>query len=157
LSDRPKSDFATIASVIVGLLALAGSGFALWESHQTQNRLDQQSAGAVYLGEAPSYAYKKHPKGIDDQIWWVVMNTSPVQINDVWVEGKHSTYVRMWGVQGCSMYALPQGFRPIAVDYKNSDGRWRNPVSGTPQGDGKPLPSRGDESSPWWMGVENCG
>ena len=157
LSDRPKSDVGTLVSCIAAIAAIGISGLAYWQSHQTANRLNQANASAVYLGEAPSYAYASHPKGSSDQIWWVVMNTSPLQVNDVWVEGEHGTYVRMWGVQGCSMYALPQGFNPVAVDYTNSDGQWRNPVNGSPQENGKPFPSRGDESSPWFMGVENCG
>lgn len=157
LSERPKSDRGTIMCASVAALAVIISVGSFWQSHQAENRLNQSDASEVYLGEAPSYAYASHPRGSSDQIWWVVMNTSNLQINDVWVEGKNGTYVRMWGVQGCSMYALPQGFNPVAVDYTNSDGRWRNPVAGQPQENGKPLPSRGDESSPWFMSVENCG
>jgi hypothetical protein len=157
LSDRAKSDIATWVSALAAIIAVGVSGLAYWQSNQTEKRLNQQSASEVYIGEAPSYAYARHPKGSRGQIWWVVMNTSPLQINNVWVEGEHGTYVRMWGVQGCSMYALPQGFSPVAVDYTNSVGQWRNPLSGSAQEDGKPLPSKGDESSPWFMGVENCG
>lgn len=157
LSGRPKSDAGTLVSALAAVIAVGFSIAAYWQSHQTENRLNQQNASAVYLGEAPSYAYASHPSGSSDQIWWVVMNTSPLQVNDVWVEGEHGTYVRMWGVQGCSMYALPPGFTPIAVDYTDSIGLWRNPINGPPKENGRPLPSRGDESSPWFMSVENCG
>jgi hypothetical protein len=37
------------------------------------------------------------------------MNASPVEVDNVWVEGRNRTSVDMWGVQGCSMYALPKG------------------------------------------------
>ncbi len=153
---RPKSGIAAILSALISLAALGVSAGAYWQSRQTENQLNQQEASKVYLGEAPLYAYPVHPSR-SGQIWWVVMNYSPLQVNDVWVEGEHGKYVRMWGVQGCSMYAVPQGFVPVAVDYSDSIARWRHTTDGLPQENGKPLPSRGDESSPWDMSIQNCG
>lgn len=152
---RPRSDAATIISAAGAVLAIVISVASLIQTLHTQNQLNQQEASQVYLGEAPAYAYAKHPPKIG-YIWWVVMNNSPLQINDVWVEGKNGRYVRMWGVQGCSMYAVPQGFKPVAVDYTDSIARWRHPTDAQPQKNGKPFPSRKGEKSPWYMSIENC-
>jgi len=159
---RPQSEGANIVSAITAVVsavtaiaALLISIAAYKQSQNSNSRLNQQAASNVYIGEAPGYAYAVHPK-IDGAVRYVVMNTTGSQVNNVWVEGKKGKYVIMWGVQGCTMYALPKGFMPVAVDYTDANGRWRNVFEGNVQENGKPLPKHGDESSPWDMGVQNC-
>jgi hypothetical protein len=155
-NNRPKSDKAAIAAAIIALGLGVVNTIQIQANQNRTNQLNnQQTASKVYIGEEPPYAYTVHPK-VDGEIRYVVMNTSASQVNDVWVEGKHGRYVKIWGVQGCTMYALPQRFIPVAVDYTDANGRWRNVFEGYPQEDGKPLPKKGDESSPWDMPAQNC-
>jgi hypothetical protein len=86
-----------VATAAATLAAAIIAGFALKTSINAQDSLNQQetqqNASKVYLGEAPkyayAYAYDKHfvsdPNG--NEVVWVVMNASDVQIGDTWIEG----------------------------------------------------------------------
>jgi hypothetical protein len=154
-----KSSGAEVASVIVAIFALGVAGFSLCLSARGDARLDrqesEQNASHIYLGEPPQYAsskFKTEGKGV----WTVVMNASGTQVDDVWVEGEGNTSVTIDGLQRCSMYALPEGFKPVAVHFLDSYGRWRRPVDGPPERNGRTPPARDTANSPWWMDVGGC-
>jgi hypothetical protein len=115
----------------------------------------RQTAAKVYLAEAPRYAYRAHPES-GSRAQWVVMNFAVSQVADVWVEGTDFTSVTIANVRGCTMYALPVGFRPIAVNFQDAYGRWRVPIGGLAELGGKEVPSQDTADSPWWLDVQNC-
>jgi hypothetical protein len=157
---------ATVVATIIALLALR-------VSFQTENRVQQdgtqQNASKVYLGEAPkyayTYAYQNHLVSKPDEIVWVVMNASDVQIGNVWVEGENGKWDFINNVQGCSLYALPYGFgQPVAIDFSDSYGQWRRAVGAGPEMSNFNAPSRTKLwqrgklwGSPWWLDVPYCG
>jgi hypothetical protein len=155
----PSASRAHVVSVVLAAFALLVSGVALWMAYRTDQRLrlaeERQAAAKVYLAEAPRYAYRVHPES-GERIQWVVMNYGVSQVTDVWVEGTNFTSVTIQVVQGCRMYALPVGFRPIAVNFLDVYGRWRVPLGGLAESGGKEVPVQDTADSPWWLDVQNC-
>jgi hypothetical protein len=142
-----------ILSLTVALLAFIVSGVALVRGEMRASRQEKlETASRVFLSEAPQYAARRHPVGI----WWVVLNTSRVQVTDVWVEGEDRRTVKLWSVQPCSLYALPRHFQPQVLYFRDIYGRWsRSPTSGPEEG-GETLPAKDTGDSPWWMDARNC-
>jgi hypothetical protein len=147
-----------ISALLAGLAVLA-SAAALWMAYRVDQRLEldekRQTAAKVYLAEAPRYAYRAHPES-GSRAQWVVMNFAVSQVADVWVEGTDFTSVTIANVRGCTMYALPVGFRPIAVNFQDAYGRWRVPIGGLAELGGKEVPPQDTADSPWWLDVQNC-
>src|SRR5215217_970338 len=134
-----------VISALLAGLALLASAAALWMAYRVDQRLaldeKRQTAAKVYLAEAPRYAYRTHPES-GSRVQWVVMNFGVSQVADVWVEGTDFTSVTIANVRGCTMYALPVGFRPIAVNFQDAYGAWRafqRPTSGLVQRAGPAL------------------
>jgi hypothetical protein len=148
-----------VVSASVAGLAFLVAAAALWLAYQADQRLNEQekreTAAKVYLAEAPRYAYRVHPES-GTRVQWVVMNFGVSSVADVWVEGTNFTSVTIPTVQGCTMYALPVGFRPIAVNFQDAYGRWRVPLGGLPELSGKEVPAQDTADSPWWLDVQNC-
>ena len=71
-----------------------------------------------------------------------------VQVNFVWVEGSDGTSINISGLQGCSMYALPARFHPVAVDFRDPYAQWRRTFGGLPETDGRPMPKQDTGVSP---------
>lgn len=142
-----------ILSLSVAVLALVVSGLALVRGEMRATRAEKlETADRVFLSEAPQYAAAEHPEAT----WWVVMNTSRVQVTDVWAEGEDGRSVKLWSVQPCSLYALPTGFEPRVLYFQDVHGRWsRTPTSGPTEG-GEALPVKDTDDSPWWMDARNC-
>jgi hypothetical protein len=155
----PTAFRAQVASALVAVLALLVAVAALWLSYRADQRLDveetRETAAKVYLGEAPRYAYAKHPES-GDRAQWVVTNFGTSRVADLWVEGADFTSLTIENVQGCTMYALPLGFRPIAVNFLDVHGRWRVPIAELPDLSGKEPPPQDTAESPWWLDVQNC-
>jgi hypothetical protein len=155
----PTASRAQVASALLAVFALLVAAAALWLSYRAHQRLDveqmRQTAAKVYLAEAPRYAYSKHPES-GDRPQWVVINFGTSRVADLWVEGTDFTSVTIASVQGCTMYALPVGFRPIAVNFSDINGRWRVPIAELPNLDGKEAPAQDTADSPWWLDVQNC-
>ena len=155
----PSAFRAQVAPVLLAAFALLVSAGALWLAYRADQRLDvlekRETAAKVYLAEAPRYAYRVHPDS-GDQVQWVVMNFGVAQVTDLWVEGEDFTSVTIESVQGCTMYAMPVGFRPIAVNFLDAYGRWRVPIGGLPESGGKEAPDQGTGTSPWWLDIQNC-
>jgi hypothetical protein len=146
---------------------------------QSENRLNWQLSheysNKVYLGEAPQYFYDLYPK-VGDEITWVVLNSSGVEIHDVWVEGQNDRWIRIQGIQRCTMYSLPlftsdpdhpEEFEPVAVHFSDPHSvrgnyLWHRATTGELGTDGKPIPTKeedpdGDDAdSPHLMDVEGC-
>src|SRR5215203_250954 len=116
----PTAFRAQVASALVAVLALLVAAAALWLSYRADQRLDveetRETAAKVYLAEAPRYAYAKHAES-GNRAQWVVTNFGTSRVADLWVEGADFTSLTIENVQGCTMYALPVGFRPIAVNF----------------------------------------
>jgi hypothetical protein len=150
---------AQVASTLLATFAVLVAAAALWLGYRADQRLDEQekrqTAAKVYLAEAPRYAYRDHPES-GAKIQWVVMNFGVNQVADMWVEGEDFTSVTIQSVQGCTMYALPVGFRPIAVNFLDAYGRWRVPIGGLPELGGKEVPAQDTGNSPWWLDIRNC-
>jgi hypothetical protein len=155
----PTASRAQVASALVAVLALLVAAAALWLSYRADQRLDLQetrdTAAKVYLAEAPRYAYAKHPES-GNRAQWVVTNFGTSRVADLWVEGADFTSLTIGNVQGCTMYALPVGFRPIAVNFVDVHGRWRVPIAELPDLSGKEPPVQDTADSPWWLDVQNC-
>lgn len=155
----PTASRAQVASALVAVCALLVAAAALWLAYRSYQRLDveqkRETAAKVYLAEAPRYAYSKHPES-GDRTQWVVINFSTSRVADLWVEGADFSSVAIENVQGCTMYALPVGFRPIAVNFSDIHGRWRVPVAELPDLSGKEAPAQDTADSPWWLDVQNC-
>jgi hypothetical protein len=148
------------AGVFVASLALLVSGGSLYVAYETKQRLDQQDkvqvAAKVLLEEAPVYAAKEHPVA-SNHFQYVVLNGSATQIDDVWVEGSDGRSVNIQGIQSCTMYSLPDGFRALAVNFRDAQGRWRRGLgSAAPSPDGKEMPARDTDDSPWLLDVHAC-
>jgi hypothetical protein len=168
VSDKSTGDIiiavATAAGTVIALIALVVSCHTEARVQQDET---QQNASKVYVEEAPKYAYtyafNNYPMSNSDGIVWVVMNASDVQIGNVWVEGKNGKWDFMNNVQGCSLYALPQGFKPVAIDFSDSYGQWRRAVGAGPKLRNFNPPSKAKLKlhgklwgSPWWLDVPNC-
>ncbi len=155
----PTASRVQVASALVAVLALLVAAAALWLSYRADQRLNveemRQTAAKVYLAEAPRYAYSKHPES-GNRPQWVVINFGTSRVADLWVEGTDFTSVTIANVQGCTMYALPVSFRPIAVNFSDIYGRWRVPIAELPDLDGKEAPAQDTADSPWWLDVQNC-
>jgi hypothetical protein len=155
----PGASRAQVASALVAACALLVSAAALWLVYRADQRLDleqkRQTAAKVYLAEAPRYAYLKHSES-GNRPQWVVMNFGVSRVTDMWVEGEDFTSLTIDNVQGCTMYALPVGFSPIAVNFSDIYGRWRVPVGELPDLSGKEAPAQDTADSPWWLDVPNC-
>lgn len=148
------------ASVLLALAALAISLASYRLANRSDTRLDrqdtQQVAAKVFLSEAPPYAYAAHPPPAG-RTQWVVLNTSPAPISDVWVEGASKRSVNIQDVSGCTMYAVPSDFKPIAVNFKDEHGNWRRAAgAAAPRLLGQPMPSRDSDDSPWFYDVRGC-
>jgi hypothetical protein len=148
---------AAVASAIIAI-------FALMVSRQTEDRLNQQetqqNASRVYVGEASKYAYAyayKNRLSGPHEVLSVIMNASGAQVDNVWVEGENDTSVVIGSVQRYSLYALPHGFKPVAVDFTDSYGQWRRAVGSGPERNGFNSPPGQDTGdSPWWLDVQGC-
>ena len=155
----PTASRVQVASALIAVFALLVSAAALWLSYRADQRLDlqdkRQTAAKVYLAEAPRYAYSKHPES-GSRTQWVVINFGTSRVADLWVEGADFTSVTIENVQGCTMYALPVGFSPIAVNFSDIHGRWRVPLAALPELGGKEAPAQDTANSPWWLDVQNC-
>jgi hypothetical protein len=142
-----------VLSLIVALLAFVVSGLAFFRGEMRASRLEKlETANRVFLSEAPQYAATEHP----DETWWVVMNTSRVQVTNVWVKGEDQRTVKIWSVQPCSLYALPSGFEPQVLYFEDVYGGWSRTPTSNPEEGGKPLPQKDTDDSPWWMDARNC-
>jgi len=146
--------------VAISILALAVSGASAYFSFRAEAREEMQErlrvAAQVYLQEAPGFAYEAHPKK-GNQVRWVVANFNRDPIDEVWVEGRDDTSVKMWHVPGCSLYALPNGFVPIAVNFVDVNGRWKRSVGASaPREGGSPMPASDTADSPWAMDLVSC-
>jgi hypothetical protein len=142
-----------VLSLIVALCALLVSGFALVRGEMRAARLEKlETANRVFLSEAPQYAAVQHPA----ETWWVVMNTSRVQVTDVWVKATDGRTVKIWSVQPCSLYALPSGFEPKVLYFEDVYGRWNRTPRSNPEEGGEALPEDDTDDSPWWMDARNC-
>jgi len=148
---------AAFAALLVSFQSLRIARDAQTALHLQQR---EQIASRVYLSEAPHYAYAHAPQAwltaLNGHPGYVVMNASTVQVNQVWIEGPHHTSVNIWGLQGCSLYALPPGFQPIAVDFADPYGHWRRTFAGTLTSHGKPMPAEATDGSPWWADARSC-
>jgi hypothetical protein len=157
----------TLAAAVIALFALVASNRA--NDRVTQDET-QQNASKVYVEEAPKYGYAyayqhnyNHLKSDPYEIIWIVMNASDVQIGNVWIEGKNGNWDFMNNVQGCSLYALPSGFKPVAIDFSDSYGQWRRAIGVGPKQRNFNPPSKAKLKlqgklwgSPWWLDVPNC-
>jgi len=145
---------AAVAAAAIAFVTLDSSRDSERRQHE-QERL--QSASKVTLAEAPPYVNRTHPPR-GNRIWWVVMNHSDGPIDDVWVEGRDGASVKMWQVQRCTMYAVPLDFAPVAVNFRNPQGRWRRAAGAVPvQPTGRKLPATDTADSPWTMQLDGCG
>lgn len=143
--------------VVAAVAAIAAvASFALaWRTDQRLDRQEEeQVASRVALSEAPKFAYDERPP--EDLVYWVVMNYSGSQVDDVWVEGDGGASVRIGGVQPCSLYALPDGFRPVAVHFSDTFDRWRREVGSGPARNGEPPPRDDTADSPFFLDLPNC-
>jgi hypothetical protein len=157
----------TVAAAVIALIALMVSCQAEARVKRDETK---QNASKVYVEEAPQYAYSyayqhnyNHLKSNPNEIIWVVMNASDVQIGNVWVEGKNGNWDFMNNVQGCSLYALPSGFKPVAIDFSDSYSQWRRAIGIGPEQSNFNPPSKAKLKlqgklwgSPWWLDVPNC-
>lgn len=157
---RPRMSRTTeVTSVLLALAALTISAASYRLAHRSDSRVDrqdtQQVAAKVFLSEAPPYADAVHPRPVG-RTQWVVLNTSPAPISEVWVEGVSNRSVKIQDVSGCTMYALPSDFRPIAVNFKDEHGNWRREAGAAPRVLGQPMPARDTDDSPWFYDVRGC-
>jgi hypothetical protein len=135
-----------------------------------------QHANKVYLGEAPQYFYKEYednPEAVKET--WVVLNASGVEIRDVWIEGQDDQWIRIQGIQRCTMYSVPHAtddgaqFVPEAVHFSDPISTeagyvWRRTTAGAIDGDGTPLRSKeqadpdgtDNGESPLTLDVQDC-
>jgi hypothetical protein len=165
---------AAIASAVVAAVALALS----WQWNRQNDkvtarqeaRLDvqeqrlnrqevEQYASKVYLGEALQYFYEEF--GRPEGGTWVVVNASGTQVNGAWVEGGpdengQPTAINIDGVQRCTLYSLPPGFRPVALYFTDPYGDWRRRLGAQLEGGYQPMPAEDTGVSPYVMDVEDC-
>jgi hypothetical protein len=162
------------ASVLVALLLGGFGGFYAGRANHyaksNEERLDYEQAhkyaDKVYLGEAPQYYYDKYGKD-PDSITWVVLNASGIEIRGVWIEGERDTWIKIQGIQRCTMYRAPLGFEPVAVHFTdpvsvNEDYVWRRTTTGELTPDGRKWPTKkedpdgdnGNSDDP--MDVQDC-
>jgi len=135
-------------------------GVSLLYSAKADRRAAEQDAiwkaSRVQLTEAPTYVYKRYTKSAGGKVLWVIMNTTNTTINEVWVEGKNRQWVRIQGIQGCTMYVLPRDFIPQKAYFKDALGQWQLDGSGVPKKNGKPIPTGKDTGDATAEPVENC-
>ena len=154
------SAFAAAAALLVSCQSLTISQSAQNLATAQQR---QQIASRVYVSEAPHYAYVHEAPPLwtaqttgQHRTGYVVLNASNVPVTSVWVEGRGGTSIDIRVLQGCSMYALPPGFRPVAVDFRDPYAHWRRALGGQPYRRGRPIPAHDTGESPWWGDVQNC-
>jgi hypothetical protein len=161
--------FGVAAALIVGVGSVLFAARANHYAKASEERLDYEQdhkfADNVYLGEAPQYYYDDHPKD-GDNITWVVLNGSGIEIRNVWIQGKGDTWIRIDGIQRCTMYRAPAGFAPVAVHFTdpvsiNDEFVWRRTTSGALTPDGRPMPTeeedpKDDGNSDDPMTVQDC-
>ncbi|GAA5025262.1 hypothetical protein GCM10023258_18080 [Terrabacter aeriphilus] len=149
----------TIA-VTISAAALLISGLAGRTAASGEDRLDRQEqmqvADRILLEAGPQYARAKHPPLSDSDPLWVVRNGSPYPVDNVWVEGRNGSAVRLWQVQSCTMYGLPRGFSPVAIHFTDKAGDWRRgPGSREATPVSNVFPIAGPSGS-WVMDVQGC-
>jgi hypothetical protein len=76
------------------------------------------------------------------------MNRSASQIDDVWVEGRGDAWIKLFQVPACTLYMLPAGFLPLAVNFRDPYGRWRVTETSLATPNGKPFPGPRDSGDP---------
>jgi hypothetical protein len=156
------------------LIAAAALGYTVWSNWTLNNKInkqeDEQFASFVDLGEVPSDVYnsaefkEKLGDKRDDDVWWAVINPSPVAIRGVWVEGSNGEFVRIGEIQRCTLYALhqsgeaiPVDFAPSAIHFKDPKGEWRLSVDGDLDKDKyEDTPSGDDYGDARDLSMETC-
>lgn len=151
---------AAWASVGIAGVALALSIASVLLAFRSESRLDrqeeQQIAAQISLAEAPMFAYEARPSSCITCVYWVVMNYSSSQVENVWVEGQEGRSVRISGQQPCSLYALPEGFEPIAVHFEDIYASWRRAKNGVPEKAGELPPNPDTDDSTLFLDLPNC-
>jgi len=146
------------------IVALSLSSASLQQSEANADRLQQQDqrryADRIYIGEPPVSVYGDlsnpltrarcdarpagvpgcHPTNRDQNIWFVVINASGAQAQDVWVADSEGRVVAIHGLERCSMYAMPYElpteaaapgpYRPAVLYFSDPSGHWRRPMGG---------------------------
>jgi hypothetical protein len=165
---------STAAAAVFAMLAFAVSCDSLATSNesfglarQNEERQKRQEAeryaNQIYLGEAPIDAYRKHsvPKG---ELWYVVVNASDVQAENVWVTNKDGLSINIWGLQRCAMYAFPSDFRPEHLYFTDPNRvNWHRKFGGAPEqlpdDQNRPRQPERDTGgdSVWFDSIQDCG
>jgi hypothetical protein len=127
------------------------NGFAAASNERLEWEQSHQYANKVYLGEAPGSFYKEFGREDPNEITWVVLNASGIEIHDVWIEGEDNRWIEIEGVQRCTAYSAPlftkpdhARFRPVAVHFSDpmsvEEGYvWRRTTTGELTTDGVSL------------------
>ncbi len=151
---------ATAISILALIVSFGSLGVTRHYSEKMERRATEQDAiskaSRVQLTEAPTYVYKRYEKRARGKALWVIMNTTNTTITEVWVEGKNRQWVRIQGIQGCTMYVLPGDFIPQRAHFKDTLGQWQLDSSGVPKKNGKPIPAGKDTGDATAEQVENC-
>jgi hypothetical protein len=164
LTSNQLQAIGSIAAAVFDLGALVVSVVSCNIARAADERLrrqeSQQYANKVFLGEPPREEYtgqgaRKLAPG--QTIWRVVLNTSGVQIENLWVEGEDGRSVRIQGVQRCSMYALPADFVPTNLYFTDPlGGKWRRQQNGQLDDQFREMIPRDTDDSPWYDTIDGC-
>ncbi len=172
------SAVSAIATLLVGVAViiltfkandLANQANYLTKASQQQLELQQraQAANRVYLGEAPPDTDISRKSSRPDIPILAVINTSSVEISNVWVHGRMSDGRRepvdlvFYDIPSCTLYTIQDNVIPSVLYFTDSVGHWRR-IRGQPpvlvKADG--LPPKNPRHPPrpyryWDTGIPN--
>lgn len=169
------------------LVAVVGAGVAGYfsysakEQSEAANKLAKSSqemvieaqrletASRVDLGEMPPNTGFSETHARSDTPILALLNTSPNEVNLVWIEGHlrgqsgRKVYV-IGTVPACTMYTIQDNLSPDRIDYADTRDHWTRDRSGVPvPGDKAQLPAKSDQlpTPAYWnsgvpVAVPNC-
>lgn len=159
------------ASIIQAVSALGTMGAfiaaaaAFWWSLHVDQRSDIRTAKEtneeyvrhVSLQEAPQYACALQRECLAaDSLQWVVINANPVQLREVWISDAQDRRIRVGNVPGCTMYAVPASFRPVAAHFEDPHAQWAVFAEEPYDEATSQYPESDDADSSWNEDVQNC-
>jgi hypothetical protein len=132
---------SAIATLLVGAAVafLAFQANDLTKASQQQLELQQraQAANRVYLGEAPPDTDISKKSSRPDIPILAVINTSSVEISNVWVQGRMSdgrgepVDLVFYDIPSCTLYTIQDNVTPSVLHFTDSVGHWRR-IRGQP-------------------------